>query len=123
MEHLVIIQRLNVLLNAQISQPNYTEILVQRYVSHDALSISMQIPIVTCVLYQLAAKVDFLQMTQPDFALHYAHLMQVLLDSLFLKSVYKFVLKIHLLIVLQDFALQIVILHGNSIVIIQPNPV
>lgn len=75
MEHLAIIQRLNVLLNARISQPSYTEIPVQRYVFHDALSISMQIPIIIYVLYQLAAQVDFLQMTQPDSVSHYAHLM------------------------------------------------
>ena len=123
MEHSLIIQLLNVLPNAPISQPNYTAILAQRYVSHDALFISMQTLTIIYVLYRLAAKVDFLQMIQLGHVLHYAHLIQVHLESLFLRSVFKFVLKTPLPIVLQDFAPLLVILHGNSIAIIQQNPV
>lgn len=123
MELLLIILLLNVYQNVQISQSSSTEILIQRHVLHDALSISMETQITTYVLFQQAVQADFMQTILLECAYHYAHQIQAHLVSQFPDYVFKSVLKVHLLIVLQDFAHLLAILHGIFIVIILPKPV
>jgi hypothetical protein len=120
MEPLLIMLLLNVYQNVQISPLNFTEILIPRHALQDALSISMETQITTYVLFQQAAQADSLQIILLECVYHFVHQIQARLVSQFLDYVFKSVLKVHLLIVLQDFALLLVILHGIFIVIILP---